>query len=248
MKRSSPLAFLALTGFLLTACGSTTPPDAVVPTVELTAAPTSVSVAGPVSLTAEATDNVGVTEVTFYRGDTQIGTDAVAPYEFIDNVTAAQNGNVVYRAVAVDAAGNKGESSATVSVNIDRNEPNDSLSGAAPLVIGTPVNGFIGGQPRDMDYFKFNATAGDMLKLSVKSTSIDPKSTLDPYVEILLPDGKTVLEKDDDGGTDLESEIRFNVPQSGTYYVALTSFDIHDDPEAKDDRPTNTYQIALTRR
>lgn len=99
-----------------------------------------------------------------------------------------------------------------------------------------------------MDYFKFSATEGDRLMLTVKSTSIDAKSTLDPYVQILLADGKTVLEKDDDGGADLESEIRLNVPQTGTYYVALTSFGIHDDSEATDDKLTNTYQIALTNR
>jgi hypothetical protein len=87
-----------------------------------------------------------------------------------------------------------------------------------------------------------------MLKLTVKSVSVDPSSTLDPYVMILMPDGKTVLEKDDDGGAGLESEIRFNAPVAGTYTVVVTSFIIHDDPSATDDKATNTYQIALTRR
>ncbi len=248
MKRSSPLAFLALTGMLLTACGSTTPKDTTPPTVTLTAAPTTIGSAGAITLTAEAADNVGVSKVTFYRGATEIATDTTAPYEFKDNVTAAQNGDVVYRAVATDVDGNTGEATATVSVSIDPNEPNDSVTAATSLAVGTPVKGSIASQARDMDYFKFSASEGDMLMLTVKSTSIDAKSTLDPYVEILLPDGKTVLEKDDDGGADLESEIRLNVPKAGTYYVALTSFGIHDDPEATDDKITNTYQIALTTR
>lgn len=250
MKRSSPLAFLALTGLLLTACGGTapSPSDTTPPTVTLTATPTTVAAAGTVTLTAKASDDVGVTGVTFYRGNTEIGTDTTAPYEARDNVTAAQNGDVVYRAVATDADGNKGEDSATVTVRIDANEPNDSVAAATPLMVGKPVNGTIAGQDRDMDYFKFSATEGDRLMLTVKSTSIDARSTLDPYVQILLADGKTVVEKDDDGGADLESEIRLNVPQTGTYYVALTSFDIHDDSEATDDKLTNTYQIALTNR
>ncbi|QLG09772.1 pre-peptidase C-terminal domain-containing protein [Deinococcus sp. D7000] len=248
MKRSSPLAFLALTGLLLTACGSTAPGDTTPPTITLTATPTTVAAAGSVTLTAEASDDMGVTKVTFYRGDTEINTDTVAPYEFKDNVTAAQNGDVVYRAVASDAAGNKGEATAAVTVRIDPNEPNDSVAAATSLLVGTPMNGTIAGQDRDMDYFKFSATEGDKLMLTVKSTSIDSKSTLDPYVQILMPDGKTVVEKDDDGGADLESAIRFNVPQTGTYYVALTSFDIYDDAEATDNKITNTYQIALTNR
>ncbi len=222
--------------------------DVTKPTVSLTAAPTVVAAAGKVTLTASASDNVGVAKVTFYRGATEIGTDTTAPYTFDDNVTAANNGTLSYRAVAADDAGNTAEATTTVKIDIDPNEPNDSVSAATALTVGKPVNGSIAGQARDMDYFKFDATAGDQLMLTVKTTSINPGSTLDPYVRILLADGNTVLEKDDDGGTALESEIRFNVPQTGTYYVALTSFDIQDDPKAADDTITNTYQIALTSR
>ncbi|AIZ44208.1 hypothetical protein QR90_02430 [Deinococcus radiopugnans] len=222
--------------------------DVTKPTVSLKAVPTIVMAAGEISLTADASDNVGVTKVTFYRGDKEIGIDTTAPYEFKDSVTAADNGTLNYRAVAADAAGNSAEATAMVKVDIDPNEPNDSTATATPLMVGKPINGSIAGQDRDMDYFKFDAAEGDKLMLTVKSTSIDSNSTLDPYVQILMPDGKTVVEKDDDGGADLESAIRFNVPQKGTYYVALTSFDIYDDAEATDNKITNTYQIALTNR
>ncbi len=343
MKRSPSLVLLTLTGLLLSACsGSSTPPgDTAKPTVSLTAAPTTVTTAGNITLTADAKDDVGVTKVTFYRGNTEIGSDTTAPYTLDAAVTAADNGTVSYRAVATDAAGNSAESSASVTVNIDvtkptvsltatpstvtaagnvtltatasdnvgvtkvdfydndvligtdmtapfsvarayiygdngmhtikavasdaqgnvaetttsvtvaiadANEPNDSLAAATPLPIDMPLNGAIAAQGRDFDYFKFDAVSGDMLKLTVKSVSFDAKSTLDPYVQILMPDGKTVLEADDDGGVGLESEIRFNVPETGTYTVVVTSFDIHDNVQATDDKATNTYQIALTRR
>ncbi|CAM3506591.1 PPC domain-containing protein [Deinococcus frigens] len=127
-------------------------------------------------------------------------------------------------------------------------EPNDSAAAANALSIGTPLNGRIAGQPRDVDSFKFSAEAGARLKLTVRSVGVDPQSTLDPYVEVRLPDGFTVLEHDDDGGAGLESELRFNVTQAGAYFVTVTSFKIHDDERASDDRATNTYQIALTRR
>ncbi|UBV42293.1 pre-peptidase C-terminal domain-containing protein [Deinococcus taeanensis] len=249
MKRTGPFLFLALTGALLTACTPHRTPDATKPAVTLTAAPTTVNASRAITLTATATDNVGVSQVAFYRGTTLISTDTTAPYTATDNVTSAQNGTLTYRAVASDAAGNTAEASATVTVAIaDANEPNDSVATATTLAIGGTANGAITAQGRDMDYFKFTATTGDMLQLNVRSVSVNPSSTLDPYVTILMPDGKTILEKDDDSGAGLESEIRFNVPQSGTYTVVVTSFNIHDDPVATDDKATNTYQIALSRR
>jgi hypothetical protein len=127
-------------------------------------------------------------------------------------------------------------------------EPNDSAAAASPIAIGTPLDGRIAGQPRDVDFFKFSAEAGTHLKLAVRSVSVNPGSTLDPYVQVLLPDGFTVLEHDDDSGAGLESELRLNVLRSGIYYVTVTSFRIHDDEQASDDRQSNTYQLALTRR
>lgn len=251
MKQSRSLAFVLLTGLLFTACGGSN--DYTPPVFQsFTATPTTVSAAGSVNMAASVTDDSGtIRQVAFYRGTTLVATDTTAPYTATDNLTAAQNGTYDYYAVATDDAGNSATSSKVpVTVKIDANEPNDSVAGATPLTIGTPINGTIAGQPRDMDYFKFTAAAGDMLKLTVKSVSVDPNSTLDPYVMILMPDGKTVLEKDDDSGTGLESEIRFNVPAAGTYTAVVTSFNIHDDVTGKvtDDKITNTYQIALTKR
>lgn len=245
MKPNRSLSLALLTGLLLSACGSI---DAVRPSVTLSATPGTLT-AGNVTLVADARDNVGVTEVRFYRGETLIFTDTAAPFETTDtSLTAAQNGAVKYRAVAQDAAGNTAEDDATVQVALDAGEPNDSVAAARPLTLGTAQTGIIAGQPRDMDHFKFDAAAGDMLRLTVKSVSVNPASTLDPYVMVLMPDGKTVLEKDDDSGAGLEADIRFNVPQAGTYTVVVTSFDIHDDEKATDDKATNTYQILLARR
>ncbi len=127
-------------------------------------------------------------------------------------------------------------------------EPNSSAAIANVLAIGTPLNGRIAGQPRDVDYFRFSAEAGAQFRLTVRSVGVDPGSTLDPYVQVLLPDGFTVLEHDDDSGAGLESELRFNVTRPGSYFVTVTSFRIHDDEQASDDREGNTYQLALTRR
>ena len=75
MKRSIPFAVLALTGALLSACAPHPTPDATKPTVALTAAPTTVTAAGTITLSATASDNVGVTKVDFYQGSTLISSD-----------------------------------------------------------------------------------------------------------------------------------------------------------------------------
>ncbi|AWT34378.1 hypothetical protein GCM10008956_25600 [Deinococcus arenae] len=223
--------------------------DTVAPTVTVAAAPTRIEAAGTATFTATASDNVGVTKVEFYDNGTLIATDTDAPYTASKAYAFADNGTHTITAKAFDAQGNTQQATTPFTVAIaDANEPNDSVAAATALPIGTTAKGFITGQARDMDYFKFDATAGDMLKLTVKSVSADAASTLDPYVMILMPDGKTILEKDDDSGAGLESEIRFNVPATGTYTVVVTSFNIHDDPTATDDKVTNTYQIALSRR
>ncbi|GGS01555.1 Ig-like domain-containing protein [Deinococcus sedimenti] len=105
--------------------GATTPPtgDTTVPTVSLTASPTTVTAAGNVTLSATASDNVGVTRVEFYQGATLLATDTTAPYSASEAVTSAQNGTRTYTAKAFDAAGNTRSASASVTVNITGTTP-----------------------------------------------------------------------------------------------------------------------------
>lgn len=138
------LALLLTTALSLAACGGggTAPPagDTTAPTVSLTATPNPVTAAGAVLLTAAATDDVGVTQVVFYRGATEISTDTAAPYEATSNLTAADNGSVQYRAVASDAAGNTKEATSDVTVNIGA--PADTT---APSVVSiSPAGGATG--------------------------------------------------------------------------------------------------------
>jgi glucose/arabinose dehydrogenase/PKD repeat protein len=70
-----------------------------------------------VTLSATATDNVGVTEVEFFVDGFSVGFDTAAPYQVGWNSTAVVNGEHFITAVARDAAGNETLSS-FVSVNV----------------------------------------------------------------------------------------------------------------------------------
>jgi peptidoglycan/xylan/chitin deacetylase (PgdA/CDA1 family) len=106
--------YLITDGFSLVAVP---PPDTTAPTVSV-AVPTG-SLSGTVTLTAQATDNVGVAGVRFLIDGIQVGAELTAPpYQYSLNTTTLTNGNHTVVAVARDAAGNtKTSSAATVTVN-----------------------------------------------------------------------------------------------------------------------------------
>ncbi|MCM2303356.1 MAG: Ig-like domain-containing protein [Elusimicrobia bacterium] len=76
------------------------------------------TVSGSVALTATASDNVGVAGVQFQVDGANLGAELTqAPYTLAWNSASAANASHTLRAVARDAAGNKGSASITVTVN-----------------------------------------------------------------------------------------------------------------------------------
>ena len=92
--------------------------DIIVPTVSVSAPANNATVSGTVSISAAASDNVGVSKVEFYLNGTLLGTDTASPYSFSWNSTSVVNGVYTLVAKAYDAAGNIGTSS-TVSVTVN---------------------------------------------------------------------------------------------------------------------------------
>lgn len=94
--------------------------DDVDPVSTLTAPTNGQTVSGSVTVSATATDNVGVTAVDFLVDGTLIDTDTTAAgdtYEVTWDSTGVSNGNHTLQSRAKDAEGNAGSS--TVSVNVD---------------------------------------------------------------------------------------------------------------------------------
>jgi hypothetical protein len=109
-------------------------PDTANPTTGITAPTEGASVYGPVTVTANASDDIGVVSVALQVDGTQVGVDTSAPYSFAWSATAV--GAHTLQTVAIDGAGTTG-SSAIVNVTV----PVDSTPPGAP---GTPVASNLG--------------------------------------------------------------------------------------------------------
>jgi RHS repeat-associated protein len=94
--------------------GDTTPPS-----VAIQSNAATVTVPTAITLTATASDDVGVARVDFYDGATLLGSTTFAPYVIAVSLTATDNGTHAYFARAFDAANNSATSSpANVTVDI----------------------------------------------------------------------------------------------------------------------------------
>jgi chitinase len=106
------------------------PADTTAPSTSITAPSSGATVSGTTTVTASATDNVGVTSVEFYVDGVLAATDNSAPYSFAWNTTSVADGSHSLSSKAYDAAGNAGTSSA-VTVNVS----NEVVVDTTPPVI-----------------------------------------------------------------------------------------------------------------
>lgn len=104
--------------------------DLTPPSVTLSANSTTFSIPGTLNLTANATDNVGVTKVEFYRNGILVATDTSSPYTHSESLTHTANGTLVFTAKAFDAAG-LNTTSSSVSVNVSITPPTEAPGAVA---------------------------------------------------------------------------------------------------------------------
>jgi beta-lactamase superfamily II metal-dependent hydrolase len=100
-------------------------PDITAPATSITAPANGATIIGTVSVTASASDDVGVTRVEFYLDGVLQSTDTSAPYAWSWNTATAADGAHALTSRAYDAAGNVGPSAAVnVTVaNVDTQAP-----------------------------------------------------------------------------------------------------------------------------
>jgi len=99
------------------------PPDTTPPMVSITSPTSGASVSGTLTMTANASDNVGVVGVQFLLDGANVGAEVTAaPYSAPWDTTTASRGSHTLTAVARDAAGNHA-TSAPVSVTVVNASP-----------------------------------------------------------------------------------------------------------------------------
>ncbi len=96
--------------------------DITPPLTSITAPLNGATVSGTTSVTASASDNVGVTKVEFYLDGALKSTDTTSPYAWSWDTTTAANGSHSLTSKAYDAALNVGTSTA-VSVTVSNGVP-----------------------------------------------------------------------------------------------------------------------------
>ena len=122
-------------GRAVAAAKAATTSDSTAPVVSVSVPSTIVK--GITTVSATATDNVGVVRVELYAGTTLVASDTAAPYSFSWDSSARADGPVALQVKAYDAAGNVGSKS--VSVTVANNSTADTV---APVVsVGNPKNG-----------------------------------------------------------------------------------------------------------
>jgi len=130
------------------------PPDTTPPTTSITSPANGATVSGTITVTASASDNVGVVKVEFYIDSVLKSTSTTSPYTFSWNTTTVANGSHTIFSKAYDAANNVG-TSATVTVTVSNSTAQQLLgnpgfengTNSAPWTLSAGVANNSSGEP-----------------------------------------------------------------------------------------------------
>lgn len=146
--------------------------DTTAPTITLVSPLDGATLNGTASLSATASDDVGVAAVSFKIDGLELSSDDNEPYEASWDTTSLLNGNYVLSALAIDAAGNAAEVSAGVYVENDDGAPASSINMINP-VDGSTICG-------DVNVEAAVSLSGATVVFSLDGTDLATDST-EPY-------------------------------------------------------------------
>jgi hypothetical protein len=198
--------------------GTAGTPDTTPPTATASESGTS----GSITLSATASDDVGVARVDFLVDGTLKGSASTAPYALSLDSTTLSNASHSLVAKAYDAAGNVGTSAAyAFSVNngggtMTESEPNGSLSSANTVGSNTTITGTMG-NTTDKDYFKLALGASQSLK-------VDMTGPADKDYDLYLVDASGNVLASSEGYTSTESVSYKTGASAKTVYIEVVSY------------------------
>jgi hypothetical protein len=218
---------------------STTSGDTTLPTVSASESGAS----GTITLSATASDNVGVTKVEFYVDGALKGTDTTAAYSMTLDSTLLANGSHTLSAKAYDAAGNVATSSA-VAFSVSNTTASTQLlantgfeSGAASWTASSGVISNSTSAPAHAGSYKawldgYGAAHTDTLYQQVTIPSTATSATLAFWLEVQSDETTTTTAYDtlkvqvrNSSGTVLATLATYSNLNKGTSYVQK-SFDL----------------------
>jgi hypothetical protein len=194
--------------------------DTTAPTVSASESGTS----GSITLSASASDAVGVSQVEFYVDGLLKGSDASSPYSLALDSTTLSNASHSLVAKAYDAAGNIGSSAAVsfsisnaASTQFSEVEANGSVAAANAVahsyktIVGTMA------ATTDKDYFALALAAGETVKIDMTG----PAGTDYDLYLVNASDGSLASSA---GGTSTETLSYKNGSAAATVYARVIAY------------------------
>ncbi|MFW9996967.1 MAG: S8 family serine peptidase [Candidatus Odinarchaeota archaeon] len=189
-------------------------PDTTPPTVSITNPVNGATVGGTVSVTASASDNIGVSKVEFYIDSSLVATDTSSPYSYSWGTTAYSDASHAIKAIAYDAANNFAEDQVTVTVDNTVPPPADN-----ELTSGVTVYSSLSGTgDTEMWFIQVEAGATNM------RTVLNCPSGTDFDVYGRLGAEPTTSVYDFRGYTTSGEDVSFSNPGTGTWYIMVRSY------------------------
>jgi len=179
--------------------------------------------AGNLTLSATASDNVGVSRVDFLIDSVVKGSDSSSPYSISFDSTTLTNGSHSLVARAYDAAGNSGASSAvsfTVSnagATLTETESNGTIANANTVAsTQTTVTGTMG-NTSDIDYFKVTLAANQTLRVDMVGPAAND-------YDLYLVNASGTSLASSEGTTSSETLSYANGSSAQTVYIKVISY------------------------